>query len=481
MSILPEQLPANLSLLDSDCLVELESRIRWLPNQRGTYLGRYDGQPALIKCYPRSCATAQRDFSRELKGVHALTNNGITTPPLLYQGQLAEGHYCVITEFLIDSVALDSEFSVGEAHDRVLTDAHITSVGQALGEAIYSLHAVGLEQKDAHLGNFLYQNSVVWVVDGAGIAPIGRWFNRRKRLRNLALVLAQLPVTAGVLAQALVAGYGDDFTLIQIHVAVDRQRRRREQRYLRKTLRSCSEFKLTRHQRSRQLIRRDQLAEKDLQQVLSDLERAMAEGMSLKKGNSATLVKIRPGGRWLVIKRYNIKSVWHRLRRLLRTTRAARSWQNGYRLTMWGVRTPLPLAMVEQRFGPLRGRSYLVCEYTDMPGCSEYQYHPADDDPNGERLIKALAGTVAALKSLGLSHGDLKADNLKFDGQSLLLLDLDSLVRLRSRRQLHRSTRGDCQRLLRNWVEDTAFADRLKAELDSRDTGFSAHTGFINA
>jgi len=191
-------------------------------------------------------------------------------------------------------------------------------------------------------------------------------------------------------------------------------------------------------------------------------------------------VKIRPAGRWLVVKRYNIKSCWHRLRRLLRTTRAALSWKNGYRLKMWGLQTPWPLALVEQRFGPLRGRSYLITEYCPFAGCYDYQQQPAQEDPGGDRLIDALARMVAALQTLGLSHGDLKADNLKFDGRSLQLLDLDSLTRWRSTRRLDSATRHDCQRLLRNWADDPVFTEKLQSQLTEQLTGANRLTGFIN-
>jgi len=295
MTTLPENLPVSLVLTAVDRSVVLEQKLRWLPNQRATYLGRYGEQAVVIKCYPLNSAGAERAFSRELRGVNALQQSGVATPSLLYQGLSADGYYCVITEYLLDSVDLYAACSAGELKfdGPTSADEQITA-GTALGKVVYALHQAGLLQKDAHLGNFLYRSGSVWVVDGAGVVPIGRVLNRRRRLHNLALVLAQLPVMAGVFSQAIIVGYGKEFSLAQIHRALDHQRRWRERRYLRKTVRSCSEFKVTRHGRLRQVIRRDQLGEHDLQTLLNDLEGAMARGVSLKQGNSATLVKIRP-------------------------------------------------------------------------------------------------------------------------------------------------------------------------------------------
>lgn len=474
--VIPErQLSAELNLEDSDRPVILERTLRCLANRRATYSGYYGDLPAVFKCFSAT-ADARRDFSQELRGLNALRRSGVATPALLYQGKTADGRYCVVTEFLIDSVDFETLLTDSAA----LSSCDSREAGRALGVALHALHAAGLIQKDAHLGNFLYRERAVWMIDGAGIAPIRPALIRRDRLNNLVLLLAQLPVTAGVFAEALINGYGNGFSARQIQLGVDRQRRRREAKYLRKTLRSCSEFVATRSWLYRRVIRRAPIDDADLGELLNDLDGAISAGESLKQGNSATLAKVRCGGRWLVVKRYNIKSLGHRLRRLFRPTRAARSWQNGYRLKMWGLKTPLPVALVERRFGPLRGGSYLITEYSELDSCEGYRQPAATGEAHQPALSLALSETVAAMNTLGLSHGDLKADNLKFDGQSIQLLDLDSLSRWRSPRQLERATRNDCDRLLRNWHNDCAFTERLSADLENQLAGSSRQTGFIS-
>ena len=476
MVVPARQLPAELNLEDSDWPVTLEVRLRWLPNRRATYSGLYGVLPAVIKCFSAAAAGAKRDFSQELKGVNALKKSGVAAPALLYQGNTTDGQCCVITEYLVDSV----DFEAVLTDRKAMSNNDHRKAGRALGAVLHALHHAGLIQKDAHLGNFLYREELAWVVDGAGLAPIRPALIRRDRLNNLALLLAQLPVTAGVFAEALISGYGNDFSARQIRSAVDRQRRRREGKYMRKTLRSCSEFKATQSWRSRQIIRREQIDDADLGAILNDLDGAMSAGEPLKQGNSATLAKVRCGGRWLVVKRYNIKSFGHRLRRLFRPTRAARSWQNGYRLKMWRLMTPLPLALVEQRFGPLRGGCYLITEYSELAGCDDYRHEAVTGDARRQSLAGALSKMVTVLNTLGLSHGDLKVDNLKFDGQSIHLLDLDSLTRWRSTWQLERATRSDCERLICNWQDDSAFTEQLKTELEKQLAGSSGQTGFVN-
>ncbi len=475
MSNPPELLPTTVALPGDGRTLELESRLRWLDNQRITYRGRFGGQPALIKLYPASARRGDYHYRQELGGVRQLLEHGIITPALLYSGQTETGDYCVVTQFLAGGDDLTRLSLVGE---------QAATIGHALGQALSRLHDAGLVQADAHLGNFIYFQDQIWTVDGAGIkAPArgpGRWWFKQVRLRNLALVLAQLPVTAEAFAAAVVAGYQGEFTDYQIRLAVDHRRRRREQKYMRKTLRSCSEFEVRKGGGQRQVIRRDQLDKRDLAELLDDLDGAIEGGTLLKKGNSATLAKICPEERWLVIKRYNIKSLRHRLQRLLRPTRAQRSWQNGYRLLMWGLATPQPLALIEKRVGPLRGRAYLICEYAASPLCLEWYRRNAGTEVDAHRLSKALSATVAQLRVLGLSHGDLKADNLTFDGQLVQLLDLDSLVRPGSASALAKATHQDCQRLLRNWVDEEAFASQLHLDLTNQLTEVGGQTGFIS-
>ena len=101
-----------------------------------------------------------------------------------------------------------------------------------------------------------------------------------------------------------------------------------------------------------------------LRAVLADPDAALAapESQWLKRGNSASVVRLSVDGRPVVVKRYNLKNFAHRLRRFWRPSRAWHSWRNAHRLTLWGVPTPPPVALLECRFGPLRGRAYYLSE-----------------------------------------------------------------------------------------------------------------------
>ena len=94
----------------------------------------------------------------------------------------------------------------------------------------------------------------------------------------------------------------------------------------------------------------------------------------------------------LVVKRYNMKSVSHRISRLFRRSRASRAWSYGHLLNSLGIRTPHPIALIEERFGFLRGKAYLITEY-----CSGY---PAERLIGKQEFGKEPLFIVNLLKAL---------------------------------------------------------------------------------
>lgn len=134
---------------------------------------------------------------------------------------------------------------------------------------------------------------------------------------------------------------------------------------------------------------------------------------------------------------------------------------------MWGLSTPLPLALIEQRIGWFPDCAYLVMEYSPSSSCTDYL---KQDDAKSQQVIDELVLTTQQLQLLGLSHGDMKVDNLLYSGERITLLDLDSLRRWRHQQALRRAIAADQQRLLRNWDEATDFHRRLSQQLKRANT-----------
>lgn len=428
--------------------------LRVLPGRRWTLAGQTEpGARAVVVKLFLAGRHARRDFRREQHGFASLHRHAINAPQVLYAGPLADpAGWAVVTEAL-DGVTADT---LGEA------------ALPAVVRAVALQHAEGIEQRDAHLGNLLIVNGVAWTLDGAGIR-VYRALPARRARRNLARWLAQYPPGVDRRSGELLSlyrttrwdrgrvGSGDGF-----RKQIARARRHRERRQVAKSLRTCGAYIASRTWRRFSVIERG--ADTPALRAWLDAPDAPFDGPQadwLKRGNSASVARLTLDGRQVVVKRYNLKDFMHRLRRFWRPSRAWHSWRGAQRLRLWGVSTPRPLALVEERVGCLRGRAFYVSEY--VRGEPLATALPAADPPSRRLLLQNLCALLNTLARLRLSHGDLKATNLLVDNENkLMLLDLDALRRHRRRDACFRALARDVARLRANWADQPA----LLAELD---------------
>jgi len=438
--------PSSIALDDGRELV-VERWLRILPGKRLTGVGRWNGQTVLAKLFV-AARGAERHWQRERHGIDSLQAHGLPTAAPLACGRLEGGGHYVLTEYLEGAHNPDPA-SAGE----------LESVFAMLGR----LHARGLLQEDAHLGNFLIGDGGLFVIDGDAIRLAA---SEAERLDNLALLLAQLPPQADrEMRSALLAAYRREHPspavdAARLDAAIARHREARLADYLDKCLRDCSLFKSARRaDRFFSLVRE----EADfLAPLMADPDAWLEKGEPLKRGRSATLATVELGGRRLVIKRYNIKGPAHAVSRALRPSRAWHSWIEAHRLRFLGIPTPRPLALIERRLGPLRGRAWLVSEHCPGPNLQE---RLAGEEHLPAEIGAAVRRLFAQLAEARLAHGDLKATNLIWNGHELCVLDLDAMRRHDSAAAWRRAWQKDRARFLANWPQGSALRREIEAAL----------------
>jgi tRNA A-37 threonylcarbamoyl transferase component Bud32 len=171
-------------------------------------------------------------------------------------------------------------------------------------------------------------------------------------------------------------------------------------------------------------------------------------------------------GQRLVVKRYNIKNTWHGLRRCPRSSRAWNSWRNAHRLTLLGISTPKPIALLEKRWGPFRSKAYFITEYVD--GIDVYHLLHSDKGKEIQHrdLVKQFGELLQQFANAFISHGDFKATNFIFSAGKLIVTDLDAMHEHRFAMKFRREFRRDCKRLMKNWTDlpkiYKIFRDQLK-------------------
>jgi tRNA A-37 threonylcarbamoyl transferase component Bud32 len=172
----------------------------------------------------------------------------------------------------------------------------------------------------------------------------------------------------------------------------------------------------------------------------------------IKRGNTATVGVIKmDDGHALVIKRYNIKGFWHAIRRALRHTRAAVSWENAHLLNFYEINTLAPVALIEKRFGPLRRTSYFISSYLEGIDCGSYFGGNAALTSEQKEMAGRISALISNLAEVNISHGDMKASNIIISSKQPMLLDLDALRQHRLKIIHKRAFARDMQRFLRNW------------------------------
>lgn len=458
------QLPLTLALDNGQSLV-IEQWLRVLPEQRYVGKGQWQGRSVLVKVLLGS--KAARQFQRELVGAELLTEQQINSARLLDAQQQTDGSAYLLFEFIDHAQSLADAWQECAA-DLPLSERQTAVLGRALS-TIAQMHVCGLWQSDLHLDNLLQQGEQLYVVDGGGVQSeqAGQPLSADKVISNLAVFFAQLPSAFDAYLEELLIHYlmanGEHaLRLESLHKQILSIRQWRVKDYLKKAGRECSLFSANINPFGLRVVWR--AAHTELEPLLAAPDAAIATGYLYKTGGAATVARVEQGQHQFVVKRYNIKNIWHWCKRFWRPSRAWQSWREGHRLSVLGIATPQPLAVLENRWLGLRGSAWLISEYCGEQDIIDRLSNYQDDDAVPEIEIVALVELLNALIREKISHGDLKGHNILWHQQRCYLIDLDAMQQHHNMRSFTRAYLKDRNRLLRNWPQGS----RLHTLLDQR-------------
>lgn len=439
-------------------VVRVENILRLLPHRRVVALAVRDGRQYLVKIFVG--ASADRYAAREVRGVQAIEDAGVLTPFFEWQADLEGGGGKIIAfEYLDNARNLIDVWEETAREERL-------KLMQGVIPELARLHESGVVQNDIHPENFLIREGRIYTIDGGDVTR-SRYLSERQSLGNLALFLAQFHGRDDELIEGILASYeiargwpADGLRLNVLRNMVRHQRADRKQDYIAKAFRECTRFSC-RKSFLRYTVCERKFDSPELRQLLDDPGAAIESGQILKKGNTATVAVVQGPSGPLVIKRYNIKSYGHLLSRLFRKSRAWTSWANTFRLEFLGISTLKPVALVEERFGLLRGRAYFVTEYVEAEDARTL----VDRADHG--AVTSIVEILQDMSDAGVSHGDLKASNFLLTDAGALIIDLDSMTEHRQAAVLEKAQAKDRERFMRNWAEapllEKRFADLLQS------------------
>jgi hypothetical protein len=215
------------------------------------------------------------------------------------------------------------------------------------------------------------------------------------------------------------------------------------------------------------LLRRAAAAPADLvEQLWTDPDRLVARGAMLKDGDRCTVVRLDTDGGRGVLKRFNLKGPLHTATHGVLRSRAMWCWRSAHRLREMGFLTPSPWAMLERRFGALRGRSYFLGEHVE--GTSIETLIRARRADELHDLARQMAELFRRLGEHRVAHGDLKASNFLQDAAGRIwMIDLDG-VRFGLPPLIYERRRAtDRRSFLRNFVDAPEKLAVFESALDA--------------
>ena len=445
------QLPLSLALANGQTLL-IEQWLRVLPEQRYVAKAQWQGRNVLVKILVGS--KAARQYQREFEGAQLLTEQQISSAAILDAQQQNDGSAYLIFEFIEDAQSLAQAWQACSA-EQPLSERQTDVLGRALS-IVAQMHLRGLWQSDLHLDNLLQQGEQLYVVDGGGVQSeqAGQALSQEKVIANLAVFFAQLPSAFDAYLEELLIHYlmanGEHaLRLENLHKQILSMRQWRVKDYLNKAGRECSLFSAKANLFGLRAVWR--AAQDKLEPLLANPDAAIAQGHIYKTGGAATVARVEQGQRVLVVKRYNIKNIMHWLKRFWRPSRAWHSWREGHRLSVLGIATPQPLAVLENRWLGLRGSAWLISEYCGEQDIIDRLSNYQDSGAVPEAEIVALVELLNALIREKISHGDLKGHNILWHQERCYLIDLDAMQQHHNMRSFTRAYFKDRKRLLRNW------------------------------
>jgi tRNA A-37 threonylcarbamoyl transferase component Bud32 len=439
--------------------LELLRFFRVLPGKRVVCLARWRDQLVVAKIF-LSPKGWKRHLLRETNGITVLLSEGIPTPKIAGIGTSADAQAGVLLlEYLDQSQSIRKGWKNSSLEER---ERMLRSVVRLIAQC----HSRGLLQHDIHLDNFVMQQQQLFLLDAADVEKRDEpndvaGVDNLRSMQNLALFFAQFPVFNDRCVPQMYEYYrklrpeaqlSADIALFN---AILRKKRLGRVAVVENKLYRSSTANVCKRSWNKFVVYRRKLESPAWQAFIENPDDFIAAGTCLKNGNSSTVALVDIDNKPYVVKRYNLKSPWHFLRRMFRPSRAWVSWRNAHVLRLLGIATPAPRLMMEKRYGFLRGRAYFVSKFTRGENVLQSILEAPINSPIWHQALDQFGELFEIMNEYGVVHGDTKATNFILGKKRLKVLDLDAMYMEQDRARFQKAFQKDLLRFADNWQSDT--------------------------
>lgn len=422
--------------------------------------GKWEGKAVLAKIFLQPFPLARLAFKRETQGTSLLLAAGIMTPTILYAARLNSGAFIILFEHL-GQTAAEPCTTVAFKTRFEKTAAHLERLA-LLREWVHNLvqqHQAGIMQTDPQIKNCLYSDHTLYTVGTGSIRAQKKSLSMQKSVKYFAAGLAELSFVDDHFRAEVIDWYLEQRgfpATPKIYHAIHRQvmrcQKKRERKLRSNLLRTSTQLISEKNANYFWVCQQPYLNE-EFRSFLHAPEHFLASPHAriIKTDKTTTVAVVPIADQWFVVKRYNAKSRWYRIKRTFTQTRAKKSWKNAHRLLFRGILTPDPIAMIEERQGFLKGVSYFVCAYIAGTTASAYFTPHNVDLKEGRSVAQDILQILNQLCVEKIYHGDLKASNILLSEENIFLIDLDAMHFHQNQYYFNFRAKKDSDRFMRNW------------------------------
>lgn len=438
------------------CSIEIGRALRVLPGRREVYAATLlEGNVAVVVKRYLQHPKQVRDWKAEWSGLCGLKQRSMPSaePVCVLQSQGDESIWVVMLQ-IEGAVNLGQYFAENNA----------SVVTQVVGEWVHlvdDLHANGVRQRDQHIDNWVIAEERLYLLDAGTVQFEESALDDELRVSDLSsLCVVVPPAVEAIFRSKLESIYlaedaiRREALLAKLDSAIATLQQGRARRYYKKTRRDCTEF--TVRQAAGYTGMSSNAADPDLVDALfKDPEALMLQGECVKAGNTCTVQRFEWMGRYYILKRYNSKALFDRLRRAFSDSRAKISWSSACLLNLAFIPTAPVVGFYEERRGWLRGRCYLLMEELAGSLLPKYVAENLDSPERIEKVAESFACVWRSLRRLRAAHGDLKATNLIVSPDGTVhLFDLDAFQFGLGMSSFTKKRLKDYNRFMKNWEHE---------------------------
>ncbi|KZY37120.1 hypothetical protein A3754_00670 [Alcanivorax sp. HI0083] len=408
-----------------------EDVLRHLPGKRLVVRGTWQGKSVIAKLFFNDSKAAGRN---EYSLLETLAAQGVCVPEAL--ALLEQDNHALL---LMEPV-------LGAGLDELLADGVDLPLLKSLLDTVWGLYKAGWIQTDLHLGNFLVNgDGEVVCLDAGAIKPVPSR-GAAALADNLALMCAQatLALQAPLIQECLHFMKHHGVRSRDFEERCQHALHRRMVQADRKSQRNCSAICVESTKDG--VVYSDRMDRGATGSWLAYCEKPEALPL-LKKGSR---ISVYANEHW-VVKHYREVGLKARLKQKMKCSRGMISWRQGWLWALLGIPTPRPVMLVEFIRGERAGTSVIVFPKLESIALSRLMEQQRS---RAQGLAENVRRWLEHFLWAGISHGDMKAQNILVDeADRISFIDLDGAGFSSRARWAQVKNQKDKLRFEKNWEQ----------------------------